>query len=84
VSEEDPGKNYKTTYKINNGSATDGRDASFKMDKEINIAFINKSTMEPPVTGRTLANNGLMVLMFLVLAISIVGMVFFKGIKKKN
>lgn len=54
------------------------------MDKEINIAFINKSTMEPPVTGRTLANNGLMVLMFLVLAISIVGMVFFKGIKRRT
>lgn len=29
VSEEDPGKNYKTTYKINNGSATDGRDVSY-------------------------------------------------------
>jgi len=84
VSEEDPGKNYKTTHKINNGSATDGRDVSFKMDKETDIAFIKKSTMEPPVTGRTLANNGLMVLMFLVLAISMVGMVFFKGINKKN
>ena len=84
VSEVDPGKSYKTTYKINDGSATDGRDASFKMDKETYIAFINKSTMEPPVTGRTLANNGLMVLMFFVLAISMVGMVFFKGINKKN
>ena len=84
VSEEDPGKNYKTTYKINNGSATDGRDVSYEMDKETDIAFINKSTMEPPVTGRTLANNGLMVLMFLVLAISMVGMVFFKRINKKN
>ena len=80
----DPGKNYKTTHKINNGSATDGRDVSFKMDKETNIEFINKSTMEPPVTGRTLANNGLMVLMFLVLAVSMVGLVFFKGINKKN
>mgnify|MGYP002770188330 CR=1 FL=1 len=84
VSEVDPGKNYKTTYKINNGSATDGRDASFKMDKETDIEFINKSTMEPPVTGRTLANNGLMVLMFFVLAVSMVGLVFFKGINKKN
>lgn len=84
VSEVDPGKNYKTTHKINNGSATDGRDVSFKMDKETDIAFINKSTMEPPVTGRTLANNGLMVLMFLVLAISMVGMVFFKRTNKKN
>ncbi len=84
VSEVDPGKNYKTTHEINNGSATDGRDVSFKMDKETNIEFINKSTMEPPVTGRTLANNGLMVLMFFVLAISMVGMVFFKGINKKN
>lgn len=84
MSEVDPGKSYKTTYKINDGSATDGRDASFKMDKETYIAFINKSTMEPPVTGRTLANNGLMVLMFFVLAISMVGMVFFKGINKKN
>ena len=84
VSEVDPGKNYKTTHKINNGAATDGRDVSFEMDKETNIAFINKSTMEPPVTGRTLANNGLMVLMFFVLAISMVGMVFFKGINKKN
>ena len=84
VSEVDPGKNYKTTHKINNGSATDGRDVSFKMDKETNIEFINKSTMEPPVTGRTLANNGLMVLMFFVLAISMVGMVFFKRINKKN
>ena len=64
VSEEDPGKNYKTTYKINNGTVTDGRDASFKMDKETDIAFINKSTMEPPVTGRTLANSGLMALSF--------------------
>lgn len=84
VSEVDLGKGYKTTYKINDGSATDGRDASFKMDKKTNIAFINKLTMEPPVTGRTLANNGLMVLMFFVLAISMVGMVFFKGINKKN
>ena len=84
VSEVDPGKSYKTTYKINDGSVTDGRDASFKMDKKTNIAFINKLTMEPPVTGRTLANNGLMVLMFFVLAISMVGMVFFKGINKKN
>lgn len=84
VSEEDPGKNYKTTYKINNGSATDGRDVSYEMDKETDIAFINKSTMEPPVTGRTLANNGLMVLMFFVLAISMVGMVFFKRINKKH
>lgn len=84
VSEEDPGKNYKTTYKINNGSATDGRDVFYEMDKETDIAFINKSTMEPPVTGRTLANNGLMVLMFFVLAISMVGMVFFKRINKKN
>ena len=71
-------------YKINNGSATDGRDVSYEMDKETDIAFINKSTMEPPVTGRTLANNGLMVLMFFVLAISMVGMVFFKRINKKN
>lgn len=39
VSEEDPGKNYKTTYKINNGSATDGRDVSYEMDKETDIAF---------------------------------------------
>ena len=84
MSEVDLGKGYKTTYKINDGSATDGRDASFKMDKKTNIAFINKLTMEPPVTGRTLANNGLMVLMFFVLAISMVGMVFFKGINKKN
>ena len=84
VSEVDPGKNYKTTHKINNGSATDGRDVSFKMDKKTDIEFINKSTMEPPVTGRTLANNGLMVLMFLVLAVSMVGLVFFKGINKKN
>ena len=51
VSEEDPGKNYKTTYKINNGSATDGRDVSYEMDKETDIAFINKSTMEPPETN---------------------------------
>ena len=84
VSEEDPGKNYKTTYKINNGSATDGRDVSYEMDKETDIAFINKSTMEPPVTGRTLANHGLMILMFFVLAVSMVGLVFFKGINKKN
>ena len=84
VSEVDPGKNYKTTHKINNGSATDGRDVSFKMDKKTEIEFINKSTMEPPVTGRTLANNGLMVLMFFVLAVSMVGLVFFKGINKKN
>ena len=55
------------------------------MDKEINnLRLLINQQMEPPVTGRTLANNGLMVLMFLVLAISIVGMVFFKGIKKKN
>ena len=84
VSEVDPGKIYKTTHKINNGSATDGRDVSFKMDKKTEIEFINKSTMEPPVTGRTLANNGLMVLMFFVLAVSMVGLVFFKGINKKN
>lgn len=45
VSEVDPGKSYKTTYKINDGSATDGRDASFKMDKKTNIAFIYKSYM---------------------------------------
>ena len=83
ISETDPGRNYKTTYKINEGTVKVGRDASFDLtDASASVKFINVSTISPPETGRILQNNGYKILLMVVLAAGFACMVFFKKIKR--
>lgn len=50
VTETDPGKNYKTSYKLNGSNATDGRTAEFRTSTTGNdeVTFTNASTVAPP------------------------------------
>lgn len=83
ISETDPGRNYKTTYQINEGIVKEGRDASFDLtDASASVQFINVSTISPPETGRILQNNGYKILLMVVLAAGFVCMVFFKKMKR--
>lgn len=53
VTENDPGTNFKASYRIDGGDAVEGNIATFTMPVTgiTNIQFTNTSTISPPVTG---------------------------------
>ena len=74
---------HKTKYQINEGTVTEGRNASFDLtNASASVRFTNESTISPPETGRTLQNNGYKVLLIVVLMAGFVCMVFFKKMKR--
>ena len=85
VTETDPGKNYKTSYKLNGSAATDGTAAKFKTSTTGNdeVTFTNASTVAPPETGRTFHDNEWILLLIVVLIISAGGMTFLRKMKKR-
>lgn len=85
VTETDPGKNYKTSYKLNDSDATDGRAAEFKTSTTGNdeVTFTNTSTVAPPETGRTIHDSEWILLLIVVLIISAGGMTFLRKMKKR-
>lgn len=85
VTETDPGKNYKTSYKLNDSDATDGRAAEFKTSTTGNdeVTFINASTVAPPETGRTIHDSEWILLLIVILVISAGGMTFLRKMKKR-
>ena len=85
VTEKDPGRNYKTSYKLNDSAATDGRAAEFKTSTTGNdeVAFTNASTVAPPETGRTFHDSEWILLLIVVLIISAGGMTFLRKMKKR-
>ena len=85
VMETDPGKNYKTSYKLNDRDATDGREAEFKTSTRGNdeVTFTNASTVAPPETGRTIHDSEWILLLIVVLIISAGGMTFLRKMKKR-
>lgn len=85
VTETDPGKNYKTSYKLNDRDATDGREAEFRTSTTGNdeVAFTNASTVAPPETGRTFHDSEWILLLIVVLIISAGGMTFLRKMKKR-
>lgn len=85
VTETDPGKNYKTSYKLNDRDATDGREAEFRTSTTGNdeIMFTNASTVTPPETGRTIHDSEWILLLIVVLIISAGGMTFLRKMKKR-
>ena len=85
VTETDPGKNYKTSYKLNDSDATDGRAAEFKTSTTGNdeVTFTNASTVAPPETGRTIHDCEWILLLIVVLIISAGGMTFLRKMKKR-
>lgn len=85
VMETDPGKNYKTSYKLNDRDATDGREAEFKTSTRGNdeVTFTNASTVAPPETGRTFYDSEWILLLIVVLVISAGGMTFLRKMKKR-
>lgn len=85
VTETDPGKNYKTSYKLNDRDATDGREAEFRTSTTGNdeIMFTNASTVAPPETGRTIHDSEWILLLIVVLIISAGGMTFLRKMKKR-
>lgn len=85
VTETDPGKNYKTSYKLNDSDATDGRAAEFKTSTTGNdeVTFTNTSTVAPPETGRTIHDSEWILLLIVVLVISAGGMTFLRKMKKR-
>lgn len=85
VTETDPGKNYKTSYKVNDSDATDGRAAEFKTSTTGNdeVTFTNASTVAPPETGRTFHDSEWILLLIVVLVISAGGMIFLRKMKKR-
>lgn len=85
VTETDPGKNYKTSYKLNDSDATDGRAAEFKTSTTGNdeVTFTNASTVAPPETGRTIHDSEWILLLIVILVISAGGMTFFRKMKKR-
>lgn len=83
--EENPGGNYKTTYKKNEESVVDGRMLSFQMEQESEkVSFVNTSQVAPPVTGKTVQNNSFILLLVLVFGVGIVSFGFFKRMKRKH
>lgn len=85
VTETDPGKNYKTSYKLNGSNATDGTAAEFRTSTTGNdeITFTNASTVAPPETGRTIHDSEWILLLIVVLIISAGGMAFLRKMKKR-
>lgn len=85
VTETDPGKNYKTSYKLNDSNATDGRAAEFKTSTTGNdeVTFTNASTVAPPETGRTIHDSEWILLLIVILVISAGGMTFLRKMKKR-
>ena len=85
VTEKDPGRNYKTSYKLNDSNPTAGREAEFKTSTTGNdeITFTNASTVAPPETGRTIHDSEWILLLIVVLIISAGGMTFLRKMKKR-
>ena len=84
VTETDPGKNYKTSYKLNDSDATDGTVATIITSTTGNdkVTFTNASTVAPPETGRTFHDSEWILLLIVILVISIGGMTFLRKMKK--
>ena len=85
VTETDPGKNYKTSYKLNGSDATDGTVATIITSTTGNdkVTFTNASTVAPPETGRTFHDSEWILLLIVILLISVGGMTFLRKIKKR-
>lgn len=85
VTEKDPGRNYKTSYKLNDSAATDGTAAEFITSTTGNdeITFTNASTVAPPETGRTFHDSEWILLLIVILVISAGGMTFLRKMKKR-
>ena len=85
VTETDPGKNYKTSYKLNGSDATDGTVATIITSTTGNdkVTFTNASTVAPPETGRTFHDSEWILLLIVILLISVGGMTFLRKMKKR-
>lgn len=85
VTETDPGKNYKTSYKLNGSDATDGTTAEIITSTTGNdkVTFTNASTVAPPETGRTFHDSEWILLLIVILVISAGGMTFLRKMKKR-
>lgn len=85
VTETDPGKNYKTSYKLNGSDATDGTVAEIITSTTGNdkVMFTNASTVAPPETGRTFHDSEWILLLIVILVISAGGMTFLRKMKKR-
>lgn len=85
VTETDPGKNYKTSYKLNGSDATDGTVATIITSTTGNdkVTFTNASTVAPPETGRTFHDSEWILLLIVILVISGCGMTFLRKMKKR-
>ena len=85
VTETDPGKNYKTSYKLNGSGATDGTAATIITSTTGNdkVTFTNASTVAPPETGRTFHDSEWILLLIVILVISAGGMTFLRKMKKR-
>lgn len=85
VTETDPGKNYKTSYKLNDSDATDGTVATIITSTTGNdkVTFTNASTVAPPETGRTFHDSEWILLLIVILVISVGGMTFLRKMKKR-
>ena len=85
VTETDPGKNYKTSYKLNGSNATDGKTAEIITSTTGNdkVMFTNASTVAPPETGRTFHDSEWILLLIVILVISAGGMTFLRKMKKR-
>lgn len=85
VTETDPGKNYKTSYKLNGNNATDGKTAEIITSTTGNdeVTFTNASTVAPPETGRTFHDSEWILLLIVILVISAGGMTFLRKMKKR-
>lgn len=85
VTETDPGKNYKTSYKLNGSDATDGTVATIITSTTGNdkVTFTNASTVAPPETGRTFHDSEWILLLIVILVISVGGMTLLRKMKKR-
>lgn len=85
VTETDPGKNYKKSYKLNGSDATDGTVATIITSTTGNdkVTFTNASTVAPPETGRTFHDSEWILLLIVILLISVGGMTFLRKMKKR-
>ena len=85
VTETDPGKNYKTSYKLNGSDATVGTSAKIITSATGNdkVTFTNASTVAPPETGRTFHDSEWILLLIVILVISGCGMTFLRKMKKR-
>lgn len=85
VTETDPGKNYKTSYKLNGSDATVGTSAKIITSATGNdkVTFRNASTVAPPETGRTFHDSEWILLLIVILVISVGGMTFLRKMKKR-